>query len=57
VLISKNSGSTATEPKLEVARERGVPVIVLKRPVLPGVDREFGSVGELLKVLSTSDDS
>ncbi len=23
VLVSKNSGSTATEPKLEVARERG----------------------------------
>ena len=26
VLISKNSGSSATEPKLEVARERGTPV-------------------------------
>ncbi|MGP5571063.1 precorrin-6A/cobalt-precorrin-6A reductase, partial [Pseudomonas helleri] len=35
VLISKNSGSSATEPKLEVARERGVPVLILKRPVLP----------------------
>ncbi|WP_370694574.1 precorrin-6A/cobalt-precorrin-6A reductase, partial [Klebsiella pneumoniae] len=32
MLISKNSGSTATEPKLEVARELGVPVLVLKRP-------------------------
>lgn len=29
VLVSKNSGSTATEPKLEVARERGIPVLVL----------------------------
>ncbi|MEG3008369.1 MAG: precorrin-6A/cobalt-precorrin-6A reductase, partial [Pseudomonas sp.] len=53
VLISKNSGSTATEPKLEVARERGVPVIVLKRPGLPGVDREFASVDEILAALST----
>ncbi|MCO7516078.1 cobalt-precorrin-6A reductase [Pseudomonas guariconensis] len=44
VLVSKNSGSAATEPKLEVARERGVPVLVLKRPVLPGVDREFSDV-------------
>jgi precorrin-6A/cobalt-precorrin-6A reductase len=52
VLISKNSGSTATEPKLEVARERGVPVLVLKRPGLPGVDREFGSVAEVLAALS-----
>ena len=47
VLISKNSGSTATEPKLDVARERGVPVLVLKRPVLARVDREFWNVGEL----------
>lgn len=52
VLISKNSGSSATEPKLEVARERGVPVLVLKRPGLPGVDREFESVAEVLAALS-----
>ncbi|WLH13380.1 cobalt-precorrin-6A reductase [Pseudomonas hefeiensis] len=51
VLISKNSGSTATEPKLEVARERGVPVLVLRRPVLPVVDREFGTVDEVLQGL------
>lgn len=52
VLISKNSGSSATEPKLEVARERGVPVLVLKRPGLPGVDQEFESVAEVLAALS-----
>lgn len=52
VLISKNSGSSATEPKLQVARERGVPVLVLQRPELPGVDREFGSVSEVLSALS-----
>ena len=52
VLISKNSGSAATEPKLEVARERGVPVLVLERPGLPGVDREFESVAEVLAALS-----
>jgi len=55
VLISKNSGSSATEPKLEAARERGVPVLVLKRPGLPGVDREFGSASEVLEALTTSD--
>ncbi len=53
VLISKNSGSTATEPKLEVARELGVPVLVLKRPVLAAVDQEFASVPALLKAITT----
>ncbi|MFA7945919.1 cobalt-precorrin-6A reductase [Pseudomonas brenneri] len=53
VLISKNSGSSATEPKLEVARERGVPVVVLQRPVLAGVDREFLTPQETLMALAS----
>ena len=52
VLISKNSGSTATEPKLEVARERGVPVLVLRRPVLAQADRELLSPEETLIALA-----
>ena len=52
VLISKNSGSTATEPKLEVARERGVPVLVVRRPVLAQVDRELLSLEETLIALA-----
>ena len=51
VLISKNSGSGATEPKLEVARERGLPVLILKRPELPGVDSEFFGVDEMIAAL------
>ncbi|MBH3457395.1 cobalt-precorrin-6A reductase [Pseudomonas monteilii] len=51
VLISKNSGSVATEPKLEVARELNVPVLILKRPVLPEVDRQFGSLTDLATAL------
>ncbi|MHC6227630.1 cobalt-precorrin-6A reductase [Pseudomonas sp. X10] len=51
VLVSKNSGSTATEPKLEVARERGVPVLVLKRPELPDADRTFLAAAELIAAL------
>ncbi|QPO18531.1 cobalt-precorrin-6A reductase [Pseudomonas sp. Y39-6] len=53
VLISKNSGSTATEPKLEVARERGVPVLVLRRPVLATADREFTAVAAVLQAISS----
>ena len=52
VLISKNCGSTATEPKLEVARERGVPGLVLRRPVLAQVDRELLSPEETLIALA-----
>ncbi|MFP3516033.1 cobalt-precorrin-6A reductase [Pseudomonas sp. SIMBA_077] len=51
VLISKNSGSSATEPKLQVARERGVPVLILKRPALPKVDRVFETVEAMLQAL------
>ncbi|MGV8918269.1 MAG: cobalt-precorrin-6A reductase [Pseudomonas sp.] len=54
VLISKNSGSTATEPKLQVAREMSVPVLILGRPVLAEVDREFLRVDELLEALQDS---
>ncbi|WEJ72923.1 cobalt-precorrin-6A reductase [Pseudomonas sp. PSE14] len=51
VLVSKNSGSQATEPKLQVARERGVPVLILARPPLPEVDRTFESVDALWAAL------
>ena len=51
VLVSKNSGSTATEPKLQVARERGVPVLILGRPALPPANREFHTVAALLAAL------
>ena len=53
VLISKNSGSSATEPKLQVARERGIPVLVLKRPELPKVAREFYTPHALISALSS----
>ncbi|MBT8767959.1 cobalt-precorrin-6A reductase [Metapseudomonas boanensis] len=53
VLISKNSGSQSTEPKLQVARERGLPVLILKRPELPPVDREFDSTEALWQGLAT----
>lgn len=53
VLISKNSGSQSTEPKLQVARELGLPVLILERPKLPAVTREFESVESLWQALAT----
>jgi precorrin-6A/cobalt-precorrin-6A reductase len=51
VLISKNSGSQSTEPKLQVARELGLPVLLLRRPELPNVEREFVSLDALIEAL------
>lgn len=52
VLVSKNSGSASTEPKLQVARERGLPVLLLRRPLLPQVSRQFGELEDLWQALS-----
>jgi len=51
VLISKNSGSSATDPKLQVARELDLPVLLLARPPLPAVDRQFSAVEEVWSAL------
>jgi precorrin-6A/cobalt-precorrin-6A reductase len=51
VLVSKNSGGDATEAKLMVARELGLPVLLLRRPELPAATREFDSRDALLAAL------
>lgn len=51
VLISKNSGSSATDPKLQVARELGLPVLLLARPPLPAVDRQSSAVEDVWSAL------
>jgi precorrin-6A/cobalt-precorrin-6A reductase len=53
VLVSKNSGGRATEAKLDIARELGLPVLMLRRPALPAVDREFHSADALLNAVQT----
>ena len=50
-VISKNSGGNHAIAKLEAARERGIPVYMLKRPQLPKVDREFDDVDECREAL------
>jgi Precorrin-6x reductase len=55
VVVSKNSGGHATEAKLDVARERGLPVVMLRRPELPAAGREFESVADLLDALQVAD--
>ena len=54
VLVSKNSGSASTEPKLQVARELGLPVLLLRRPQLPVVTRDFAELDALYEALSLS---
>jgi precorrin-6A/cobalt-precorrin-6A reductase len=51
VVVSKHSGGSATEAKLEVAREHGLPVVMTRRPALAAADREFQSPAELLDAL------
>jgi len=57
VLVSKNSGGTATVAKLRAARECHLPVIMVERPPLPrlaGLDVHIaGSVSEALRHLGT----
>jgi len=40
-LVSKNSGGDSTAAKLAIARERRIPVYMLRRPVLPAATEEF----------------
>jgi precorrin-6A/cobalt-precorrin-6A reductase len=47
VVVTKNSGGSATAAKLTAARNLGLPVVMLGRPPLPQTDT-VGSVGEVL---------
>ena len=48
VLVAKNSGGESTAAKLVVARERGLPVIMIDRPVKPAATASAASLDELM---------
>jgi precorrin-6A/cobalt-precorrin-6A reductase len=51
-LVTKNTGGDATRAKIDVARERGVTVIMVARPVY-GPAREAGSVEEAVAAVAS----
>lgn len=48
VLVTKDSGGSATAPKLTAAREAGIPVLVVRRPAVPEGVAEADSVAAAL---------
>ena len=52
VLIAKNSGGSAVAAKIEVARELGIPVVLLKRPLLEPVSHEFTDTAALVDAVT-----
>jgi precorrin-6A/cobalt-precorrin-6A reductase len=51
LIVSKNSGGSATYAKIEAARVLGLPVVMVERPVMPEGD-QVATVGEALQWLS-----
>lgn len=51
-IVSKNSGGAATEAKLAVAREKRLPVVMMRRPPLPPAQREFESAQAAISALA-----
>jgi precorrin-6A/cobalt-precorrin-6A reductase len=51
VVVAKNSGGGAVEAKLAAARRLKIPVVMLERPSLPTVDREFAEVESMVEAL------
>ncbi|MFE9933768.1 cobalt-precorrin-6A reductase [Streptomyces sp. NPDC005533] len=51
VLVTKDSGGSATAPKLTAAREAGIPVLVVRRPPVPEGQPQATTVLEALRWL------
>ncbi|MGB0732849.1 MAG: precorrin-6A/cobalt-precorrin-6A reductase [Pontibacterium sp.] len=52
LLVSKNSGGSATEAKLSAARELGIPVFMLERPSLPNADKTYRSIESCVSAIA-----
>ncbi|MAM88681.1 MAG: cobalt-precorrin-6A reductase [unclassified Hahellaceae] len=48
IVVTKNSGGLAAQPKLGAARHAGLPVIMVERPELPSADHELYSVEDVI---------
>ncbi|WP_217206919.1 cobalt-precorrin-6A reductase [Streptomyces sp. AC550_RSS872] len=53
VVVTKDSGGAATAPKLQAAREAGVPVVVVRRPPVPEGVRIVAEPEQALRWLAT----
>lgn len=53
VVVTKDSGGAATAPKLQAAREAGVPVVVVRRPPVPDGVRVVAGPEQALRWLVT----
>jgi precorrin-6A/cobalt-precorrin-6A reductase len=51
-LVTKNSGGQAAHPKLDAAREAGIPVVIVDRPTLPPATHSFESPEAVLEWLT-----
>ncbi|MCQ9370229.1 cobalt-precorrin-6A reductase [Corynebacterium sp. 35RC1] len=51
VLVTKNSGGTLTEAKLQAANQLGIPVIMVQRPPLPKVALQASTPKEVLSLI------
>ncbi len=51
VLVSKNSGGQSINAKIEAARELEIPVLMLRRPQLAPIEKEFSCRGSLVTAL------
>jgi precorrin-6A/cobalt-precorrin-6A reductase len=51
LLVTKDSGGHATDPKLEAARIERIPVVMIDRPPVPNAQQVVGSVDEVLQLL------
>lgn len=57
VLVTKNSGGSATRAKVDAARELGVTVLMIDRPVATETAITFDSIDALLEALTHHDDA